>query len=64
MFRVQGLTKCCNRKLLGRNIRIAFTDRAKVYDEKTTHSDQLVNQRSRWINTWFKYFKFGFGIVG
>src|SRR5690606_9942937 len=33
-------------------------------DEKTSASDQLVNQRSRWINTWFKYFSFGFKLVG
>jgi len=23
----------------------------------------LINQRARWINTWFKYFKFGFGLI-
>ncbi len=47
-------------EIVGRNTRIAFTDKAIVYDEKTSHADQLVNQRSRWINTWFRYFKFGF----
>jgi cellulose synthase/poly-beta-1,6-N-acetylglucosamine synthase-like glycosyltransferase len=59
-----GFDKVLQSEIVGRNIRIAFTDRAKVYDEKTTHSDQLVNQRSRWINTWFKYFKFGFVLLG
>jgi len=58
-----GFDKVLQSQIVGRNIRIAFTDRAKVYDEKTTHSDQLVNQRSRWINTWFKYFKFGFTLL-
>jgi hypothetical protein len=24
----------------------------------------LVNQRSRWINTWFKYFSLGFALIG
>jgi cellulose synthase/poly-beta-1,6-N-acetylglucosamine synthase-like glycosyltransferase len=49
--------------LLNQNLRIAFNEKAVVYDEKTTHSDQLVKQRSRWLNTWFKYFKFGFNIT-
>lgn len=59
-----GFDKVLQKQIVGKNVRIAFTDRAKVYDEKTTHSDQLVNQRSRWINTWFKYFKFGFALLG
>ncbi|PJJ79070.1 glycosyltransferase [Mucilaginibacter auburnensis] len=59
-----GFDKVLQSQIVGRDVRIAFTDRAKVYDEKTTHSDQLVNQRSRWINTWFKYFKFGFTMLG
>jgi len=24
----------------------------------------LVKQRARWINTWFRYFKFGFSLIG
>ncbi len=59
-----GFDKVLQKQIVGKDVRIAFTDRAKVYDEKTTHSDQLVNQRSRWINTWFKYFKFGFTLLG
>ena len=59
-----GFDKVLQSQIVGRDVRIAFTHRAKVYDEKTTHSDQLVNQRSRWINTWFKYFKFGFVLLG
>ncbi len=58
-----GFDKVLQSQIVGRDVRIAFTDRAKVYDEKTTHSDQLVNQRSRWINTWFKYFRFGFTML-
>jgi cellulose synthase/poly-beta-1,6-N-acetylglucosamine synthase-like glycosyltransferase len=49
--------------IVGKNKRIAFAGKAIVYDEKTTHSDQLVKQRSRWINTWFRYFKFGFTLI-
>ncbi len=58
-----GFDKVLQAAIIGRNERIAFTGEAIVYDEKTTHTDQLVKQRSRWINTWFKYFKFGFGIL-
>jgi cellulose synthase/poly-beta-1,6-N-acetylglucosamine synthase-like glycosyltransferase len=49
--------------IVGRNLRIAFAEKAIVYDEKTTHPDQLVKQRSRWINTWFRYFTFGFTLL-
>jgi cellulose synthase/poly-beta-1,6-N-acetylglucosamine synthase-like glycosyltransferase len=58
-----GFDKVLQSIIVGKNLRIAFTGKAIVYDEKTTHSDQLVKQRSRWINTWFKYFKFGFTLV-
>jgi len=59
-----GFDKVLQKEILVRNYRIAFTDKAIVYDEKTAHSEQLVNQRARWINTWFKYFVFGFKILG
>jgi len=58
-----GFDKVLQSIIVGKDLRIAFTDKAIVYDEKTTHSDQLVKQRSRWINTWFKYFKFGFTLL-
>lgn len=59
-----GFDKVLQSIIVGRNLRIAFTDKAIVYDEKTTQSDQLVKQRSRWINTWFRYFTFGFTLLG
>ncbi|EHQ25707.1 glycosyltransferase [Mucilaginibacter paludis] len=59
-----GFDKVLQAAIVDRNERIAFTMDAVVYDEKTSRSDQLVSQRSRWINTWFKYFKFGFKILG
>ena len=59
-----GFDKVLQKEIVGRGYRIAFTERAIVYDEKTTGSDQLVKQRARWINTWFRYFKFGFSMVG
>lgn len=59
-----GFDKVLQAEILKRNYRIAFTENAVVYDEKTSRSDQLVKQRARWINTWFKYFKYGFTILG
>ncbi|GAB3021277.1 glycosyltransferase family 2 protein [Niabella terrae] len=50
-----GFDKYLQYMLVRNNYRIAFTDRAVVMDGKTSQSDQLVKQRARWINTWFKY---------
>ena len=58
-----GFDKVLQAEIIKRNKRIAFAEKAIVYDEKTTHSGQLVNQRSRWINTWFKYFGYGFTLI-
>jgi cellulose synthase/poly-beta-1,6-N-acetylglucosamine synthase-like glycosyltransferase len=58
-----GFDKVLQYELLKRNKRIAFNKFAIIFDEKTSSTDQLVNQRSRWINTWFKYFKFGFFLI-
>jgi len=58
-----GFDKVLQAKILSQNLRIAFAPRAVVYDEKTANRAQLVNQRSRWINTWFKYFNLGFSIT-
>ncbi|WP_069659961.1 glycosyltransferase [Arcticibacter eurypsychrophilus] len=59
-----GFDKVLQSIIVLKDIRIAFTEMAIVYDEKTSRSDQLVQQRSRWINTWFKYFSLGFTIMG
>jgi cellulose synthase/poly-beta-1,6-N-acetylglucosamine synthase-like glycosyltransferase len=58
-----GFDKVLQAAIVGKDLRIAFAGQAIVYDEKTSKSEQLVNQRARWINTWFKYFKFGFTIT-
>jgi len=50
-----GFDKVLQMEILNRGERIAFAEKAIVYDEKTSKSDQLVKQRARWINTWFKY---------
>lgn len=59
-----GFDKILQKEIVNRGERIAFSEHAIVYDEKTSKSDQLVKQRARWINTWFRYFKFGFGMIG
>ena len=58
-----GFDKVLQMEIVRRGYRIAFNANAIVYDEKTTKSDQLVKQRARWINTWFRYFKFGFTLA-
>lgn len=58
-----GFDKVLQAKIVKMNKRIAFAPKAVVFDEKTSQPDQLVNQRSRWINTWFKYFKLGFSLI-
>lgn len=58
-----GFDKVLQYEIVIRKHRIAFAENAIVYDEKTSASDQLVKQRSRWINTWFKYFSFGFKLL-
>lgn len=55
-----GFDKVLQEGIVSRGYRIAFCEKAVVYDEKTSGTDQLVNQRARWINTWFKYFRLGF----
>ncbi|GAA4202073.1 glycosyltransferase family 2 protein [Pedobacter jeongneungensis] len=59
-----GFDKVLQAKIVSQDLRIAFAPRAIVYDEKTANRVQLVNQRSRWINTWFKYFSLGFSVIG
>jgi cellulose synthase/poly-beta-1,6-N-acetylglucosamine synthase-like glycosyltransferase len=54
-----GFDKILQYEIVVRKLKIAFADQAIVYDEKTSKSDQLVKQRARWINTWFKFFILG-----
>lgn len=42
--------------------RIAFAPEAILFDEKISSGKSLENQRTRWINAYFKYFKEGFSI--
>lgn len=59
-----GFDKVLQKEIVSRGYRIAYNERAVVYDEKTSRPEQLVKQRARWINTWFRYFSFGFGLLG
>lgn len=58
-----GFDKLLQYFIVKRNLRIAFAEKAIVFDEKTSKSEQLVKQRARWINTWFKYFRLGFSLL-
>lgn len=58
-----GFDKVLQYEIVRRGHRIAFNSKAIVYDEKTSRSDVLVKQRARWINTWFKYSKYGVSLV-
>lgn len=58
-----GFDKVLQAAIVKKNHRIAFANEAVVYDEKTSRSEQLVKQRARWINTWFRYAGFGFSIL-
>ncbi|MDQ6814779.1 MAG: glycosyltransferase family 2 protein [Bacteroidota bacterium] len=58
-----GFDKVLQFEIVKRGQRIAFAQNAIVYDEKTAKPDQLVKQRARWINTWFKYFSYGFKLI-
>lgn len=59
-----GFDKILQYEILNSGKRIAFAEDAIVYDEKTAKTDQLVNQRSRWLNTWFKYLYLGVKLLG
>ncbi|RZL41626.1 MAG: hypothetical protein EOO93_29620, partial [Pedobacter sp.] len=57
-----GFDKVLQYEIVKRGNRIAFCENAIVYDEKTAKSSQLVKQRARWINTWFKFFSLGLSL--
>ncbi|WP_245989114.1 glycosyltransferase [Pelobium manganitolerans] len=58
-----GFDKVLQAFLVQQDIRIAFCKKAVLLDQKTSNASTLVKQRSRWINTWFKYFKYGFTLL-
>src|SRR5690606_7492255 len=58
-----GFDKLLQAEIVKRGHRIAYAPLAIVYDEKTSSTKQLVNQRSRWINSWFKYVGHGKNLI-
>lgn len=58
-----GFDKLLQYRLLSCGETIAFAERAVVYDEKTSKTGQLVKQRSRWMNTWFKFAYLGLDML-
>lgn len=59
-----GFDKVLQYEIVKRGHRIAFAEGARVLDEKTSKPEQLVNQRARWIQSWFRYFGYGFRLIG
>jgi cellulose synthase/poly-beta-1,6-N-acetylglucosamine synthase-like glycosyltransferase len=59
-----GFDKVLQSWLLLKGFRIAFNEQAIIFDQKTSRPDQLVQQRSRWINTWFRFSVLGFKLCG
>lgn len=42
---------------------IAYASKALVYDEKVASGAQIQRQRTRWINSWFGYFRQALGLA-
>lgn len=58
-----GFDKVLQAEIVNYRLQIAFAKKAIVYDEKTMHPKQLVDQRARWISAWFSYFGFGLKLI-
>lgn len=59
-----GFDKILQKEIIRKGFRIAFAADAIIYDEKSSNRDQIVKQRARWNNTWFRFFKYGFYLMG
>jgi len=57
-----GFDKKLQSHLVKRVRRIAFAEEAILYDEKINSGKSLQTQRTRWISSYFKYFKESFSI--
>lgn len=58
-----GFDKKLQAYLVQRVERIAYAPEAILYDEKISTGKSLENQRTRWISSYFKYFKDSWGIL-
>lgn len=59
-----GFDKVLQKEIITKGYRIAFAEDAIVLDEKSSKPAQILKQRARWNNTWFRYLNFGFQIMG
>ncbi len=50
--------KILQNHLVGKGYRIAFAKKAVLYDEKVEKAEQVVRQRSRWLNSYFENVRF------
>lgn len=58
-----GFDKKLQSHLVTRVDRIAFSQEAVLFDEKITSGKSLENQRTRWISSYFKYFREIIGVL-
>lgn len=49
--------------LVSQDITIAFAKEALLYDEKVAKAEQVVRQRSRWLNSYFENIKYALSLV-
>jgi cellulose synthase/poly-beta-1,6-N-acetylglucosamine synthase-like glycosyltransferase len=49
--------------LVSRGITIAFAKNALLYDEKVAKAEQVVRQRSRWLNSYFENVKYALSLI-
>lgn len=60
---IGGFDKRLQAQMAGRVKQIAFAEDALVYDEKVEDASVMEKQRTRWIYTYFKYFKDSKGLL-
>jgi len=60
---VGGFDKRMQLDVLKAGYKIGYCRKAVVYDEKTSNPKELEKQRTRWLHSYFKYSKDGFGIL-
>ncbi|WP_192349422.1 glycosyltransferase [Algoriphagus sp. Y33] len=49
--------KILQNKLVGRGYKIAYQKSALIFDEKSSHGDQVQKQRTRWLKSYFDHLK-------
>ena len=61
---IGGFDKVLQGRLVCAGEKIAFAEKAIVFDEKIQTRRQLTKQRTRWLHSYFKYLKYGlFSII-